>query len=313
MQKNQIRFLTYGAMMVAFFAVLLAMSVYVPFVGFVTSFVAPLPIAWYSVKFERKHAALVTLIGIVISFLIGGIFGLIFALLVAPLGFIIGDAIRHKKSKLYMLMASGIFLVLMTAVQYIISILLMNINILEQFLETVEIYYDQVGNIMSSVGQLPKDYDEMVEQTLLLIETIMPSYLIGGAFATAFIYIIINLSLLRKLRIQVPKFSSFREFRLPRAVLWYYLIVSILTLFITYEVGSFGYLASANAMLILRVLLFLQGVSLIHYYFYVLGYPKWTAIIATFLAVPLYTFTIILGVFDLGFNIRSYLKGRYKK
>jgi uncharacterized protein YybS (DUF2232 family) len=96
-------------------------------------------------------------------------------------------------------------------------------------------------------------------------------------------------------------------------VLWYYLIVSIFSLFVSYEVGSFGYLATINALVILRVLLFLQGVSFIHYYFYVLGYPKWLAIVVTFLAVPLYTFTIILGVFDLGFNLRSYLKGRYKK
>ncbi|SES41016.1 YybS family protein [Psychrobacillus sp. OK032] len=313
MQKNQSNYLTYGSMMIALFAILLEISVYVPFVGFITSFIVPLPIAWYSAKFARKHAIFVTVIAIIISFIIGGFFGFVFGLLVAPLGLLIGDSIRNNKSKLYMLMASGIFILLMTAIQYIISILLLNINILEQLLEGIEIYYDQIGNIMASVGQLPKDYDQMVAQSIMLIEAIMPSYFIGGAFIGAFIYLVINLSLLKKLKLDVPKFSKFMDFRLPKVVLWYYLIVSIFTLFMSFEIGTFGYLLFVNAALILRVLLFLQGVSLIHYYFYVQGWPKWSMVLASILAVPLYTFTIILGVLDLGFNVRAYLKDRYKK
>ena len=117
----------------------------------------------------------------------------------------------------------------------------------------------------------------------MLIEAIMPSYFIGGVFITAFIYLVINLSLLKKLKLDVPKFSKFMDFRLPKAVLWYYLIVSIFTLFVSFEIGTFGYLLFVNAALILRVLLFLQGVSLIHYYFYVQGWPKWSMVLATFL------------------------------
>ncbi|MDI2586432.1 DUF2232 domain-containing protein [Psychrobacillus sp. NEAU-3TGS] len=313
MQKNETNYLTYGSMMIALFAILLAMSVYVPFVGFFTSFIVPLPIAWYSAKFVRKQAVFVMFIAIIISFIIGGFFGFVFGLLVSPLGFIIGDSIRNKRSKLYMLMASGIFLLFMAAVQYIISILVLNINILEQLLEGIEIYYEQIGNIMASVGQLPKDYDEMVKQSILLIQAIMPSYFIGGIFITAFLYLVINLSLLKKLKLDVPKFSKFMDFRLPRVVLWYYLIVSIFSLFMEFEMGTFGYLLFVNAALILRVLLFLQGVSLIHYYFYVQGWPKWSMVLASILAVPLFTFTIILGVLDLGFNLRAYLKDRYKK
>ncbi|TQR20036.1 YybS family protein [Psychrobacillus vulpis] len=313
MQKNQTSYLTYGAMMIALFTVLLAMVVYVPLVGVIVSFIVPLPIAWFSAKFERKHALFITMISIVISFIIGGIAGIVFALLTAPIGFIIGDSIRNNRSKVYMLMASGIFLLLMTIAQYIVTIYMLNINLFKQFLELAEIYYEQVGKIMSSAGKLPEGYDEYVSQILLRIETIMPTYFIGTIFISAFIYLAINLPLLKKLKLDVPKFSKLMDFRLPKVVLWYYLIVSILSLFISYEIGSFGYMASANALLILRALLFIQGVSFIHYYFHVAGYPKWAAVLASFLAVPLFTFTIILGVFDLGFNLRGFIKGRHKK
>ncbi|SDN85529.1 Uncharacterized conserved protein YybS, DUF2232 family [Psychrobacillus sp. OK028] len=313
MQRNQTSYLTYGAAMIALFAILLAMSVYVPVLGFFTSFVVPLPLAWYSARFERKQAAFVVIIALLISFIIGGVFGLIFGLLVGPLGFIIGDSIRAKKSKLYMLMATGLFLLLMTAAQYILSVLFFNMNVLKQFIATIEVYYEQLGNIMSSVGQLPEGYDELVRQSIILIESIMPSYFIGAVFISAWLYLIINLPLLKKLKLDVPKFPKFMHFRLPKAVLWYYLIVSIFSLFVSYEVGTFGYLLFVNAAIILRALLFLQGVSLIHYYFYVKGLPKWSMIFATFFAIPLFTFTIIVGVLDLGFNIRGFIKDRYKK
>lgn len=313
MHKNQTNYLTYGSMMIALFAILLAISIYVPFVSIITLFVVPLPIAWYSAKFERKQAILVTIVAIVISFLIGGIFGLIAGIIFGPLGFIIGHSIRNDRSKLYILMASGIFLMLMILVQYIISILVLNINPLEHILKNVEISYKQAGDIMSSVGQLPKDYDERLSQAILLIEAIMPSYFIGGVFIVTFLYLVINLAILKKLKLDVPNFSKFMDFRLPKAVLWYYLIVSIFTLFVSFEIGTFGYLLFVNAALILRVLLFLQGVSLIHYYFYVQGWPKWSAVLATILAIPLQTFTVILGVLDLGFNLRAFIKDRYKK
>lgn len=300
-------------MMIALFAILLAITMYVPFVSILTLFVVPLPIALYSIKFERKQAILVTIVAIVISFLIGGIFGLIAGIIFGPLGFIIGHSIRNGRSKLYILMASGIFLMLMVLVQYIISILVLNINPLEHILKNVEISYKQAGDIMSSVGQLPKDYDERFSQAILLIEAAMPFSFIVSVFIITFLYLVINLAILKKLKLDVPNFSKFMDFRLPKAVLWYYLIVSIFTLFVSFEIGTFGYLLFVNAILILRVLLFLQGVSLIHYYFYVQGWPKWSAVLATILAIPLQTFTVILGVLDLGFNLRVFIKDRYKK
>lgn len=313
MQRNQTSYLTYGSAMIVLFAFLLAISVYVPVLGFFTLFIVPLPLAWYSARFERKHAAIVMVTALLISFIIGGIVGLIFGLLVGPLGFIIGDSIRAKKSKLYMLMAIGLFLLLMTAIQYILSVLFFKMNVLKQLITTIEVYYEQLGNIMTSVGQLPEGYEELVRQSIMLIESIMPSYFIGAVFISAWLYLIINLPLLKKLKLDVPKFPKFMHFRLPKAVLWYYLIVSIFSLFVSYEVGTFGYLLFVNAAIILRALLFLQGISLIHYYFYVKGLPKWSMILATFFAVPLYSFTIIVGVLDLGFNIRAFIKDRYKK
>lgn len=313
MQTNQTKFITSGIMMIALFTILMAFSLYVPFVGFLTLSIVSIPIAWYSSKFERKHAIAVTAISVAISYIIAGVVGVVFSLLLVVLGFIIGDSIRNEKSKLFMLMASIISWLITITGLYIISILVLNINVLEKLLESVKIYYEQTGNIMSAVGQLPEGYNEMVASSLLAIQASMPFYYIAFVALSVFVILTINLFLLKKLKVPVPKFSKFMNFRLPKAVLWYYLIVSIFSLFVSFDVGTFGYVAIVNAMLILRLLLFLQGVSFIHYYFYIQGWPKWAAVLATLLSAPLFTFTVILGVFDLGFKLRKFLEDRYKK
>lgn len=313
MQKNQSSYLTFGSLMIALFAILIAMSVYVPILTIITSLIAPLPLAWYSAKFQRKESLLVMVVAIFISFIIGGIVGLTLGLVVGPVGFIIGDSLRKKQSKLYMLMAAGIFVLLMTAVQYIISILVLNMNLIEQFLEGTKIYYEQAGKILETAGQKPKNYDEMVKQIIIAFEAMLPTLFIFMAFFQAFVYVSILLPILKKLKVPVPKFPKYMYFKLPKAVLWYYLVVAIISLVTTFEVGTFSYMLIINATFLLRALLLLQGISIIQYYFHVQGWPKWSAILATFLAIPLNSFVIILGVLDLGFNLRAYLKDRFKK
>ena len=270
MQKSNSSYLTYGAMMIALYAILLAIALYIPVFGALISLVVPLPIAWYSAKFERQQGIMVTIVALVISFIIGaGLVGLLFGLLVAPLGFIMGDALRRKRSKLYMLMTTSIYLMFVTLFQYMISILMLNINVIEEFFVGLEIYYEQISKTLATLGQETEWFDQMAVESMKIIQNIMPTYFIVAMMVTALVYLSVNLPILKKLKIQIPRFSKFREFQLPRAVLWYYLIVSIVSLFVSVEIGTFGFMVLINASFLLRGLLFLQGVSLIHYYFHV--------------------------------------------
>jgi uncharacterized protein YybS (DUF2232 family) len=123
----------------------------------------------------------------------------------------------------------------------------------------------------------------------------------------------VNLPVLKRLGVDVPKFPPFREMRLPKAVLWYYLVTLVVTLFVELEKGTFAFMVFANATIVLRGLLFLQGISLIHFYFHEQKWPKSAAIMATVLAFPLNSMVVLLGVLDLGFNIRSFMKDMNRK
>lgn len=313
MPNEQTKRLTMGAMMIALFTILLAVSFYVPILNIVTSFFIALPIIWYSVKFDRKSAILVTVVSMGMSFFVGGLLALPLAFIHAPLGLVIGDSIRRKKSKLYLFIAAGMMFLFTTVVQYLVAVLLMGINPIEEFMVMVRESYEQSGNMLERYGALPEGYDKLVSETLSMFEIVLPSIIIIAVFVSALIIIIVNLPVLRRLGVDVPKFPPFSEMRLPKAVLWYYLVVLIVSLFVELEKGTFAFMVFANATVVLRGLLFLQGISLIHFYIHEQKWPKGVIIVATILAFPLQSFVLLLGVIDLGFNIRSFMKDMNRK
>ena len=62
----------------------------------------------------------------------------------------------------------------------------------------------------------------------------------------AFILIVINLPILKRLGIEVPKFTALKDLTFPKAVLWYYLIVLTINLFVHPEIGSTLYMIMLN-------------------------------------------------------------------
>jgi len=309
MPNQKTRQLTNGAMMTALFAVLLAISVYVPVLSLISTLFLALPIAWYSAKYPVKASALVAVVGVVLSFLIGGLLSLPLALIHIPLGLMIGLSIHYKKSKLFMFMGASIVLLLSLMVQYMAAIAFFGINFLEEFMVTMRSSYEQAGTWLERLGsESTQEYEELVAQFMLTFETLLPTLLILSVFTTVWFLLLILLPILKRLGIEVPKFPPFREMRLPKSVLWYYLIVFLVSLLSDFEQGTMAYLIFANASMLLQFLLFLQGVSFYHFYIHQEGWPRWVTVVVTVLAFPLQSFTSIIGILDLGFDIRGWIK-----
>lgn len=295
--------------MTALFAVLLAISVYVPVLSLVSTLFLALPIAWYSAKYPAKASALVAVVGVVLSFLIGGLLSLPLALIHIPLGLMIGLSIHYKKSKLFMFMGSSIVLLLSLMLQYVAAIAFLGINFLEEFTTTMRSSYEQAGTWLERLGsESMEEYEELVAQIMLTFETLLPTLLILTTFTTVWVLLLILLPILKQLGVEVPKFPPFREMRLPKSVLWYYLIVILVSLLSDFEQGTMAYFIFANASMLLQFLLFLQGVSFYHFYIHQEGWPRWVTVIVTIFAVPLQSFTSIIGILDLGFDIRGWIK-----
>ncbi|WP_431028511.1 YybS family protein [Lysinibacillus sp. LZ02] len=312
MPNNQTKAITQGAMMIALFLVLLALAYYVPIVNIIALIVAPLPIAWYSATYERGRSITISFLAVVASILIGNIMILPFAFILSLVGLVIGDCLRQKKSKVFLLMATGTAILLTFAIQFLVMTRFFSFNFIDEGMKLAqESYKDSIEYSAKITGNtIPK---EQLTQMFDMMQTIIPASITIMVFTLAFIMVVVNLKILKHLKVEVPKFAPFRDMRLPRAVLWYYLIVLSINLFIHPEIGTTLYVITMNLSIVLWVLLTLQGISFIHFVIDTFNYPPFLKVLSTIVAIPLYSFVLLLGIIDLGFNLRDWVKAKSEK
>lgn len=313
MPNNQTKRLAHGAMMIALFTIFNAIAFYVPIISLIASLFAPLPLAWYSAKYDRKTTIFVAIIACIVPFFIGGLLILPFALVFAAVGVVMGDALRLKKSKVYLLMSTGITVLFSSAILYLVSLKLFETDFIKEFTQLWRDSFSRTMELSENLTGQTQMNQEMLNNMLDTMETMIPASITLAAFFYAFIFISINLPMLKRLGINVPKFKSFKNMRLPRAVLWYYLIVLSINLFISPEPGTALYVICLNFSLVLWMLLTLQGISFAHYVLDAYQAPSFLKVLITIMAIPLYSFFVLIGIIDLGFDIRPIVKGKIQK
>ncbi len=306
MQVNA-RKITFGAMMIALFAILLAVSLYAPFLGNVTMFFIPLPIILYRLRYDRASSLLVTTTGIMLSLLVGGILLVPFAFIHGLLGFVVGDTVKNGKTKLYTLMATGLSLLITGMMMYVVAVFLFGFNAIDELFIMIDEVRDEMSSFMAKLGGLPDNYNELMDSQIEFYQTAIPSMFIITIFVMAFIYITLNLEVASRLGNKIPKFPPFREMKLPVMTVIVYGVLLLLSLFVPAEPGTNSYLITINATMILRFLFLLQGISLVHHFVYKMKAPKVMTIVATVFALILSPITTMLGILDTGMNIRAWI------
>lgn len=306
MPNNSSKQLAQGAMVIALFTILMGIGFYVPLLNIIALAVAPLPFAWYSATYERSKAIFVALIGITLTLFLGGI--LLFALsaVLGVAGLVIGDGLRTKKSKVYLLISTSISLLFTTSLFYIISIQLFEMDVISRAFQLMREVNVKSLELSNSAPVTIKQIDEFYKY----LNTIVPAAITITLTLGALILLMINLPILKRLGLAVPRFSKFKHLRLPKAVLWYYLIVLIVTLFVEPAEGTTLYIIVLNFSVVLWLLLTLQGVSFLFFLIEEKKLPKVLKGVTAILAYPLYSIILLIGVLDLGFNMREFISSK---
>lgn len=314
MPNNKTKGLAQGAMMIALFVVFIAVALYVPLVSIVATLFAPLPLAWYSANFDRNQSILVAILACILTFFIGGLLILPFSLIFASIGVVIGINIKLKKSKIFILMSTGLTVLLTFAIDYLITLKLFEIDFINESMQMFRTSYEQSLKLAQNVtGQSPLT-GENLELLFDTLEITLPAAITLSAFALAFIIISINLPVLKRLGITVPKFNAIKDLKMPKSILWYYLIVLSINLFVQPEIGSTLNVICLNLSMILWVLLTIQGLSFILYFLdKKIKLTNPIKVLVILLTIPLYNLVILVGIVDLGFNIRSLVKDKTQK
>ncbi|WP_432362733.1 DUF2232 domain-containing protein [Sporosarcina sp. UB5] len=305
--QDQSQKITYGAMMLALFTIFLAGAIYIPILGSIIIIFIPLPIILYRLRHDRSSTIFVVVAGSILSLIVGGILLVPFALIFGVLGFFIAESVLLGKSKLYTFMASGLFFIVTGVLAYLIAALVFEINAIDSLMGTLKEMETQFKTSLQSLGALPDSYEQIVEEAFMMYRSAIPAYFILSMYLFTFIMVIPNFELLRRLGHQVPTFPPFREMKLPVITIFVYGLLIMLPWMMDLKPESSAYLLYVNATIILRVLLLLQGLALIYYFMYKMKLPTVVTVFSTIFALLFSPITTLLGILDIGVNIRSWI------
>lgn len=307
------RQLTYGAILLAIFAVLLWLTTYVPIIGAVTTFFLALPFVLFSYRNNITNIAVFFVGSVILSVIFGTILALPATLIFGVPGLVMGYLLQLGKNRGMVLFGSMMVCLMSIVMMYVLSFVLLEDDIVETSIELTMKSIDTTEKVMESLGQNPTQQLELLRQGLELAPSLKPTLFVFAAFFIVLVIQAVCLPIAKRFQVKVTDWTPFRDFQLPKSLLWVYLGALVLSLAVNPEKGTFMYLAIINIAFLLQWLFVLQGLAVIHYVCYLRGIAKSVPILLTVgtLVFPLLLYIVrILGIIDLGFDLRQRFKSQ---
>ncbi|WP_027964564.1 YybS family protein [Halalkalibacillus halophilus] len=314
---NQSRKITEGAALSAIYLVLMLMTFYLPVINIVTIFLLPVPFIIYTSRHSLQPALVMFGTALILSLIFLSIFSVPLTLLMGIGGIAIGMAI-YKNRHAYEAWAQGTLgFAVGLAILYATTQFIFDINWTEEFRVVMEDSLASTVQMFEELGVGTSEEElEGIQATLEELIYLLPTIVVMIGLVFAFLSQWASYKILNRWKSENYFFPPFREFRLPTSIIWYFLVGIILTWIYT-DPGETMYLIANNLYTLPGLLLVIQGLSFV---FYFTHYKKWSKAlpIVTVICFALFPFLLlyplrILGIIDLGFQLRDRLNGTHRK
>lgn len=307
---NNIKELKYGSVLSLLFLFILAISVYTA-LGFITIFFVIIPFIIFGNLFEIKKGIIMVSINILLAVILGGIAGFFIGLFAGSVGLAMGYL--YNKGNALTAYVSGI---LIAIVNFVVLLVVINgfygINIAEYLKQLLDASVNSSEGFINILGES--------QQTQLIIDSYKNFYEnIGEYLPLLFIlYAVFTISLnhlvavrvMNRLGVSIPRFPAVKDWRFPKSIIFYYLIVVLIMMIESlYDIYTLR-LFAINLYPLLQIILILQGISFIFYYGEHKNWGKKIKVITIFaLFIPILSQLIqMIGIIDMGFNLRKKIK-----
>jgi uncharacterized protein YybS (DUF2232 family) len=309
---KDVRQLTTGALLLAIYAALLLLTIYMPILGAITNLFLVLPFILFAYKNDRKSMLVFFIASLLISLIVGTVLAIPVAMIFGLTGLVMGDFIRERKSREAIYFGSSIAFLLILVLIYVISVAFFHLDFIEKAIVATKSSIESSMSIMESLGQTPDE--KQMEELLAGVEAsryLKPTLFVFASFLSVFFIQLVSFPIARRFQVEVPEWKPFRFLQLPKSILWVYLFSIIASMVMNPEEGSFTFMAIVNIAFLLQWLMVLQGLAFIYHFSNARKFPKAVPIILTigiFLFPQLLYIVRILGIIDLGFDLRKRLK-----
>lgn len=326
MQSN-VRAMLEGAFMSTIFLVLLLLTVYTP-LSIVAAFALPVPFSMYGYRHDTRMGLITVSVAVLLSLIFTSFPGLLVSLPAAVMGLVMGLAYKKKKPAGHVLVLGMVTELAFMFVSFGLIIAVMQTNPVTDMIKGMQTMTDQVvtqmqAQVDQSIGQLSPEQknglqgkrlqkmkesmENMKTQLPALISSIIPTILITSSLLAALANHALFRRIAQRMGMQIQALPALHNLRLPRSVLYYYLIVLFLFMIKGIQDYTFVYMIVQNAMFLMPLLFGVQALSFIAYWIHRRNRSKGILILAVilFLIPPFSYILLLIGVLDVGFNLRN--------
>ncbi|USK97065.1 YybS family protein [Bacillus tropicus] len=307
------KFITEGAALLAIYAMLLLISMYVPILGIVVTFVLPLPFILLTIRYKISNAFVIFTAALFITVIVSQPMNLVKTTMFGLIGIVLGYMYKKQKKPVEILMAGTLAYLIVIMLIYVASIKFFNIDLMKQMQNMFNESMTQSEKLVTAAGMpISKEQKELFVQMNDILQTVFPSILVMVSVCLSWTTVIISGSVLRKLKHDVIPWPRFKDIQLPKSIVWYYVIFILLSTFIKVEPTSYLHMVFSNLYVIFALLLVLQGLTFIAFLAHSKGFTKGVPIISFIVCmfIPmLFPLVTILGIIDLGISLRSKIGG----
>ncbi|MFJ7752641.1 YybS family protein [Peribacillus muralis] len=308
---NSGRRIAEGGALLALYCILLFITIHVPLMGIITLFFLPTPFILIAIKQKLSWSLGYLFIASLLSLLIGTLLSVPFTLLLGVTGIAIGYCLKKDKSMVTAFISAVLVFLGGTILIYAGSVLITNVNYIEIALSMVKESVENPIGLMGSLGQAQtEDIKTRMYDAIDMFYTLMPSLFVLVSVLMVSVIFLAAHPILKRFSGKAIKWPHFRDLRLPKSLLWYYLVTMLLALFTNTDKNGFVYMAITNLFFILQFFVSLQGYSLIFYMAHVKSWaktiPVMIVVVTVLLPLPIFKTVIrFLGIIDLGFPFRE--------
>lgn len=311
---NQSSIIREGLLASAVFLALVLLALIVPFAALLLFFFLPVPFVRYTYKYGWQAASLMGLFAFTLLLFIFGPLAPPILLFFGVSGIVIGELYRRKESAFGVFAGAALSIIGALVITYVGVMAFTDTDPVAQFQTGMQ---ESLSSTEEMFGVDPEEETEAVEQTMNFIDNlsvIVPALIVIIGGAAAFLIQLVAAASLRQKGEQPSRFPPLREWSLPKVFIWYYLAALILS-FINSSEGEEGILNtfSSNLMPVMELLMIVQGISFLFFFFYWKKLSIFLPIIIT-VSVVVLPFMLpiirILGIIDLGFDLRTRLKSQ---
>lgn len=309
------RALVEASLLVSLAVVLFAASHYLPVVGLLVSLVCPAPLVVLGLRHDLKRALLGTFTATLLTAaLLGVVTSLFFLLGFGILGIGLGYLARRCKSGAEVILYGLVISLVSKLALMAILVKMTGMNpfsldgaALEESLDGVVRLYGTVGLPTQSLEAMRGQFQSMVA----LLPRIFPTLLVMASAMDCFLSYVISGAIVRRLGgFSLPALPPFSLWRFPRSVFWA-LLASMGLQLLGPSLGEFAVEAGLNLRLLVSMLFFFQGLSVVWFYLVSRKMMAPLRYVVVFLLafVPfLSQIVLVLGVVDIWYDLRNRLR-----